>query len=184
MTDGKFSSLETPIVSDARSIVLIVIKLRSDDYDNLRPFLQHAPVRLKARVLALTGSRPIRAGYSWTEEIGGNRIRWRGLAVVVNSVLLVDAITPAYSEDPHELHKHTDARVTLLPRRSIKSLEAIEAERTPESLFQDEVKLACQWAVSFSDDPSVAFPDWRRSGSQEDERAELLASALADLLDR
>jgi hypothetical protein len=165
-------------------MVLTVIEPSTKDYDNLRPFLAYAPARLQERVFALVGSRPMRAGYSWTEEIGGHDAHWQGLAVVGNSVLLVDAIAPAYGEDPHELHELTDARVTMFPGRHVESLAAIEAERAPQFMRQDNVMLTCRWTVGFSDGTSLTFPEDRRFGRQDDERAELLASALADLLGR
>lgn len=165
-------------------MVTTVIRPNSADYENLSPFLAYAPARLQERVIALVGSRPIRAGYSWTEEIGGHEAHWHGLAVVGNSVLLVDAIAPAYLEEPHELHRLTDARVILYPGRHIESLEATEAERVPQFVRQDNVMLACRWTVGFSDGTSLTFPEERRSGRQEDERAEMLASALADLIGR
>lgn len=171
-------------MSDAPPIVLTVIRPSSDDYNNLRPFLMYAPARLQERVIALVGSRPMRAGYSWTEEIGGHDAHWQGLAVVGNSVLLVDAVAPAYGEEPRELHMLTDARVTMFPGRYVESLEAIEAERAPQFMRQDHVMLACRWTVGFSDGTSLTFPEVRSSGRQDDERAELLASALADLLGR
>lgn len=184
VANREFSGLAVPTVSDAPPIVLTVIKPSSDDYDNLRPFFAYAPARLQERVLALVGSRPMLAGYSWSEETGGHDAHWQGLAVVGNSVLLVDAIAPVYGEDPHELHKLTDARVTMFPGRHVESLEAIEAERAPQFMRQDNMMLACRWTVGFSDGTSLTFPEERRSGRQDGERAELLASALADLLGR
>lgn len=182
LTDSSILVVST--VSDAPPIVLTVIRPSSDDYDNLRAFLPYAPARLQERVIALIGSRPMRAGYSWTEETGGHDAHWQGLAVVGNSLLLIDAITPAYREDPHELHKLTDARVTMFPGRYVESLEAIEAERAPQFMRQDNVMLACRWTVAFSDGTSLTFPEERQFGRQDDERPELTASAIADLLGR
>jgi hypothetical protein len=161
-----------------------MIKPSSDDYSNVWPFLGYAPTRLQERAIALVGSRPVRAGYSWAEETGEHRARWRGLAVVGNSVLLVDAIAPDCGEDPHKLHELTDARIILFPGRHVESLEVIEAERVPQFLRQGNATLACRWAVSFYDGTSLTFPEEHRSGRQDDERAGLLASALADLLGR
>lgn len=178
------SRRDGPAVSEVLRSVLIVIRPTNTEYDNLRPFLAYAPARLQERVIALIGSRPIAAGYSWTEEIGENNCRWRGLAVVGHSVLSIDAIAPAYPERSGELHQLIDARVILFPGRHVEWLGSLLAERIPQLMRQANVALGCQWTVSFSDGTSLTFPEDNGLGSQQDERAELLASALVDLLDR
>jgi hypothetical protein len=77
-----------------------------------------------------------------------------------------------------------DARVILFPGRHVEWLGSLLAERIPQLMRQANVALGCQWTVSFSDGTSLTFPEDDGLGSQQDERAELLASALVDLLDR
>lgn len=171
-----------PSLSDPPRIVLAMIKLSSTEYETLMPFLGYAPARLQERVIALIGSRPIRAGYSWTEEADGHNHHWQGLAVVGNGVLLVNATAPAYPEHVNDLHSLTDARVTLYPSHHVAWLEATTAERVPQFMRRADITLACRWTVGFSDGTSLTFPEERRHDGREDEQAELLASALADLL--
>ena len=116
-------------MSEVLRSVLIVIRPTNTKYDNLRPFLSYAPARLQERVIALIGSRPIVAGYSWTEETGENKCRWHGLAVVGHSLLLIDAIAPDHPEGSGELHQLIDAHAILFPGRHVVRLECVLAER-------------------------------------------------------
>lgn len=171
-------------MSEVMPSVLIVIRPTNTEYDNLRPFLANAPARLQERVIALIGSRRIVAGYSWTEEIGENKCRWHGLAIVGRSVLSIDLVAPVYPEGSDGLHQLSDARVVLFPGRHVVWLESVAAERVPQFVRQGNVALGCRWTVGFSDGTSLTFPENHRLGSQQDEGAELLARALVDLLDQ